>query len=446
MKRVFVQAACLMMILFLLCGCGASREPVTEPPVCYTVVYMVGDSLYTSQTVELGHYPAPVEAQVDGLEITGWLDESGVSAEPENIPVTQDLCYTAQAVPQLVRHMPYLQLDEGGFLNPDAPMTGQALQFALRALCREVAYPFLPEVPQTEKLTAAQLKSVLESLFEAGAVASAVTAADTEVVSRAQFAGIMNTLLGIDEAETFILGASAVLPADITAQRADAHILLEACMRHTPDPEGDTWQDMELPAGWEPGLHMENGWLYYVQPDGRLLRDGELGKLHFGSDGRYTSGDRELDELVAGVLKTILEENPELEGLDLLRKVYDHCHQDYKYIRKEGYDLGATGWEVADAKEMLQEGRGNCYNFAAIFWALAQGMGYDVQCLAGTCTGTDQPHGWVVLHYEDAYYFVDPEWQYAYTEREIFDKDMFMLTMDEVWWWTYRWDKTQFAG
>ena len=176
----------------------------------------------------------------------------------------------------------------------------------------------------------------------------------------------------------------------------------------------------------------------------RLGVDAQM--LHFGADGRYTSGDPELDVLVAETLNTIITENPELEGLDLLRKVFDHCYQDYKYLRKDAYDFGATGWEVADAKEMLQKGRGNCYNFAAIFWALAQGMGYDVQCLAGTCTGTDQPHGWVVLKYEAVYYFVDPEWQYAYTEREIYDKDMFMLTMDEVWWWTYRWDNTQFAG
>ena len=143
-------------------------------------------------------------------------------------------------------------------------------------------------------------------------------------------------------------------------------------------------------------------------------------------------------------LKKILEENPDLEGLELLRKVYDHCHQDYKYVRKKAYDFGATGWEMEDAKAMFSSGRGNCYGFAAIFWALAQGLGYDVQCLAGTCTGSYQPHGWVVMHYQGEHYFVDPEWQYAYTEREEYHKDMFMLTMDRVWWWTYRWDKTAF--
>lgn len=446
MKRLLLQALCLLMLICLLCACGTSREPVTEPPVCYTVVYMVGDSLYESQTVELGKYPVPVEVQIPGLEMSGWLDESGTAVEPENIPATADVCYTAQVTPLLSRHMPYLKLDENGFLNPDAPLTGEALLFALQSLCEEATYSFLPEPVIGEDVTAGELVRILDTFFEEERLHSLIAQDDLETVSRAQFAGYMHTLLGRADEETFILGASAVLPADITSQRPDAQILLEACMRHTPDPEGDTWQDVALPVGWEPGLHMEEGWLYYVQENGSLLRNGELGKLHFGTDGRYTSGDPELDELVAGILKAIMEENPELEGLELLRKVFDHCHQDYKYVRKDAYGLGATGWEVEDAKEMLSSGRGNCYNFAAAFWALAQGLGYDVQCLAGTCTGTDQPHGWVVLQHEGVSYFVDPEWQYAYTEREIFDHDMFMLTMDEIWYWTYRWDETQFSA
>ena len=446
MKRFLLQAVCLLMLICLLCACGASQEPVTEPPVYYTITYRVGNSLYETQTVEQGYYPAKVAPQIAGLEFLGWLDENGEPVEPEAMPVTADASYLAQVKPVLSRHMPYLALDENNFLNPDAPLTGSDLQFALQALCEEPGHPFLPELPADSEVMAEELRLLLETFFKETTINSLITVDGAEVISRAQFAGYMHTLLGTEETETFILAASAVMPADVTAQRSDAYILLEASMRHTPDPEGQTWQDLELPAGWEPGLHMEDGWLYYVQDDGKLLRDGDLEKLHFGADGRYTSGDPELDALVAGILKTIMEENPELEGLELLRKVYDHCHQDYKYLRKDAYLFGATGWEVEDAKEMIQKGRGNCYNFAAVFWALAKGMGYDVQCLSGTCTGTDQPHGWVVLKYEDVYYFVDPEWQYAYTEREVFDKDMFMLTMDEVWWWTYRWDKTQFAG
>ena len=443
MKHVLKIVPILLLIIVLLCACGEQPEIPVETN-SYTVSYLVGSQLHTTQTVTEGQCPAPVTVDVEGIAFTGWLDGSGNPVQPEQIPVTGNISYVAQADPLLTLHMPYLQMDEFGFLRPEDLLTAHELEDGLQALSLEAAWEFFPDMPATENVTGRQLKDVLSAFFAQTQVDAAVSCNDDEPVTRAMFAGCMHTLLGRDMNEPFVLSASAQIPQDVTALREDAYILLAASMRHTPDPEGQLWTDVELSTGWDPGFRMVDGWLYYVQPDGQLLRNGQLDKLHFGPDGRYTSGDAELDVMVADILKRIMEENPDLEGLDLLRKVYDHCHQDYKYIRKDAYGLGATGWEIEDAKEMFQNGRGNCYNFAAIFWALASGMGYDVQALAGTCTGTDQPHGWVGLTYEGERYFVDPEWQYAYTEREVFDKDMFMLTMDEVWWWTYRWDKTQF--
>ena len=444
MKRVWTLVPILILLLGLLCACGEPVEPPTEPAVYYTVSYLVGDSVYTSQTVEQGKCPEAVTVEIPGLEFTGWLDGSKNPVDPTQVSVNGNISYVAQGTPRLQRHMPYLQINEFGFLRPEDLLTVDELEFALQALSEEAAWPFLPTLPASANLTGQQLRGVLEVFFPQEQVSGTVTCADTDAVTRAMFATYMHTLLGREDTEAFILGAGTQIPQDVTALRTDKEALLEASLRHTTDDAGQHWSDLELLTGWDPGLHLVDGWLYYVQEDGQLLRDGQLNRLTFGPDGRYTSGDPELDTLVADILKRIVEENPDLEGLDLLRKVYDHCHQDYKYLRKSAYDFGATGWEVEDAKEMIQTGRGNCYNFAAIFWALASGMGYDVQALAGTCTGTDQPHGWVGLHYEGQRYFVDPEWQYAYTEREVFDKDMFMLTMDEVWWWTYKWDKSQF--
>lgn len=445
MKHFWKLLPVLLLVCILLCACGKPAEQPAEP-LSYTVSFLVGDEVYNTQTVQQGQCPASVLVEIPGLRFEGWQDAGGNPVQPETVAVQGNVSYTARGTAELCRHMPYLQVDEFGFLRPDELLTSGELEYALQALTEEAARPFLPYVEISDSISGSQLKEVLMAFYPADTVAATVDCADTDTVTRAMFAGYMHKLLGRDDDEKFVLGAGMEVPEDVTSLRSDVTVLLEACLRHTADPEGQQWSDLNVTTGWEPGLHLVDGWLFYVQPDGQLLRNGQLDDLQFGPDGRYTSGDPELDILVADVLCRIVEENPDLEGLDLLRKVFDHCHQDYKYVRKDAYLFGQTGWEIEDAKEMLMTGRGNCYNFAAIFWALAQGMGYDVQCLAGTCTGTDQPHGWVVLHYEDAYYFVDPEWQYAYTEREIFDKDMFMLTMDEVWWWTYRWDKTQFYG
>ncbi len=443
MKRIGMLVLLLLILGILLCACTGQEAPPTEP-LSYTVTYLVGGSVYTSQQVAEGQCPSAVAVEMEGLEFTGWADCNHNIVKPETVPVTGNISYVAQGSPRLTLHMPYLQLDEFGFLRPDELLTDHELEHALKALSKEAAWSFFPELPASFNLSGGQLRQVLTAFFPAEVVESAVSCADTEAVTRSMFACAMHTLLERDADEAFVLGASAELPKDVTANREDATALLEACMRHTPDPEGQRWSDISLPSGWDPGYMVMDGWLYFVLPDGQLLRNGTEGKHDFGPDGRYTCGDPELDALVADILKRIMEENPDLEGLDLLRKVYDHCHQDYKYLRKEAYYLGSTGWEVEDAKEMILTGRGNCYNFAAVFWALAKGLGYDVVALAGTCTGSDQAHGWVGLYYEGERYFVDPEWQYAYTEREIFDKDMFMLTMNEVWWWTYKWDKSQF--
>lgn len=444
MKHLWKALITVLLIALLLCAC--SEPDPTEPPApdTYTVTYLVNGLVHSTQAVEADKYPAPVSIAQEGLELTGWIDSNGQTVQPETVPVTGDLSYTAQLSPRLTLHMPYLQLDEFGFLRPDALLTGAELEYALKALSVEAAWAYFPELPAGDSLSGQQLKEALAAFFPEEQVSQAVSGTDADAVTRAKFAAVMQQLLGRESEEHFILGASAVLPKDVTSQHENIPALLEACMRHTADPEGQTWAEIPLSTGWEPGYMVLDGWLYYVQDDGMLLRDASRGKHYFGPDGRYTCGDAELDTLVAQILKTIMEENPDLEGLDLLRKVYDHCHQNYKYLRKEAYGLGATGWEIEDAKEMFQTGRGNCYNFAAIFWALAKGLGYDVVPLAGTCTGTTQPHGWVGLYYEGQRYFVDPEWQYAYTEREVFDKDMFMLTMDRVWWWSYKWDKSQF--
>jgi len=59
--------------------------------------------------------------------------------------------------------------------------------------------------------------------------------------------------------------------------------------------------------------------------------------------------------------------------------------------------------------------------------------------VSGTCTGTHQPHAWVIIAFDGEDYFFDPQWENNYHTREIYDKDMFMLSMDEIWYWTYQW-------
>ena len=198
--------------------------------------------------------------------------------------------------------------------------------------------------------------------------------------------------------------------------------------------------DFAEPAPFEPGFVNVTGYLYYVQENGYFLKNGDVGKLHFGDNGRYTSGDEALDGYVAAILDEVIKANSGKDRLGLLRAAYDHCIDGtYKYLKGNIYKKGHTGWEVKDAKSMFEKSRGNCYNFAAAFWALARGLGYEAYGLAGYVTTLVQPHGWVLIEIDGVDYFFDPElhYDYIYDKREV--KDMFMLAVEDADWWHYDW-------
>ena len=213
------------------------------------------------------------------------------------------------------------------------------------------------------------------------------------------------------------------------------------------DESGIVQLDMAEPAPYKPGFVNIDGWLFYVQENGHFLKDGDVGELHFGSNYRYTSGDEVLDGYVAKLIDGFIKENPKKDRLGLLRVAYDHCVTGgYQYLRRNIYKKGHTGWEIEDAKVMFESSRGNCYNFAAAFWALARGLGYEAYALAGYCTKSVQPHGWVQIEFDGEDYFFDPEWHYDYIHDKREVKDMFMISLEAADWWYYDWTPIKKGG
>ena len=213
------------------------------------------------------------------------------------------------------------------------------------------------------------------------------------------------------------------------------------------DESGIVQLDMAEPAPYKPGFVNIDGWLFYVQENGHFLKDGDVGELHFGSNYRYTSGDEVLDGYVAKLIDGFIKENPKKDRFALLRVAYDHCVTGgYQYLRRNIYKKGHTGWEIEDAKVMFESSRGNCYNFAAAFWALARGLGYEAYALAGNCTKSVQPHGWVQIEFDGEDYFFDPEWHYDYIHDKREVKDMFMISLEAADWWYYDWTPIKKGG
>lgn len=141
------------------------------------------------------------------------------------------------------------------------------------------------------------------------------------------------------------------------------------------------------------------------------LADG----LDFGPDGAYTSGDAELDRVVLETLSKIVTE--EMTQEEKLKAVFLYCAKEFKYLRRDYFDKGTTGWWHEPAYIILTTGKGNCYNYNAAFCALGRALGYSFDVISGTVGKNRAPHGWCfIVEGEDTIVY-DPELYMRHPER-----------------------------
>ena len=440
-KSLLVVILVVLLAACFLIRCETDLPEGSTPgaDASYKATFLLNGEIYAEQTVSSGDAPKAVTVALPGLHFQGWVDEAGNAVAPENHILTKDVTYTAVYTPELALHAPFLMTDDSGMLRPSDPLTADELSQALIALAEEAAHAYFPALPAgSEAISTEDLKAALSHFFLASNVEQAFSACG-DTASRAEFAVALCRLLDRTGSETVTVSDNAVYPVDVNVNTENYTLLLEASVAHTQSESGTAWADIDLPTDLEPGFNLIGGWLYYVQEDGHFLRDSKVGALRFESDGRYTCGDAELDRTVADILNTLSKENPDATRFEMLRLAYNYVRDSFTYLRRDPYNMGDTGWEIKDAKIMFESSRGNCYNFAAAFWSLARGLGYEARAVSGTCLQDKQPHAWVIMTFDGEDYFFDPQWENNYHTRDIYDKDMFMITMEAQTWWNYRW-------
>ena len=187
----------------------------------------------------------------------------------------------------------------------------------------------------------------------------------------------------------------------------------------TPPPDPEELARQQRLADAKDSFIWEDGFLEAIDDDGNLLTDCYIGVLHFGEDGRYTSGNEELDELTAEVVRENTDAS--MTRMEMLRAMYDYTMQHIRYVGLANYECswtpahGKDGWMPPMAAKTLKDGYGNCYCYAAVFAALARAVGYQAYAVGGVVSANEDPHGWVEIVDEDGNIWLnDPEIEYRY--------------------------------
>ena len=78
---------------------------------------------------------------------------------------------------------------------------------------------------------------------------------------------------------------------------------------------------------------------------------------------------------------------------------------------------------------MYSTGKGNCYCYAAAFWAAARQLGYDAKIVSGTYGQERAPHGWVEIYEDGIRYTYDVEIEMVSRARpDMKPQDLYAMT------------------
>ena len=295
-----------------------------------------------------------------------------------------------------------------------------------KALSREEMTGFLELL--ADSLSGAELERVkaLAADVRSGVLARDGIAGST--ISRGEFAIIMVRLSGREPNEAAIL-VGDYLPGDVDAESYAWLYIADAVTEGV----------MENPAE---GLYRVGGLLYGVGADGNLLRDTDYGVWTFGPDGKYTTGNAELDTCIRAALESCGADK--MSGEEALKAVYLHVKYDYEYLVTPAdmivEEMAATGWENERALRFFQNGGGTCYGFAAAFGLLARSLGERAYIVSAQVNQYYAPHGFVVIPENGVDWIYDVEMEATRMERHK-DLELFGIRNYGVYnyWYTPDW-------
>lgn len=451
-----------------------ASEPVeqvkADADVKHTVKFSAFDQDPIVMTVADGeNLFLPNGPEMPGYTFLAWRNADGTIEHDSSVRVYQDMEYRAEyAVAfknagQMEEHEAYMFLDENNMFHPNAALSrGELVTILYKMLnINSAGTGYFADITDESEYheAAATLKSlnliggerlhpedpvlygelfnILAKLFPEPADEHVFTNVQAEneyykgfclakekgwllddeldpyaEVTRKETARIINMLTGRKGAQHEDLSQTGTI-VDVSSDDAYFSDIAEAVIPHKCDPsaETETWTESEPVETLAAGRFFIGTDLHCIKENGDPCLNETVDGILFDENGIASTGDAELDAYVRQKLPELVD--PEtMSSEDMLRKIYDFVRDDSFYLRGAIYETGETGWEVEEAVKMLSTGKGNCYSYAATFWALTRAIGYDTVCYSGTIGTHSNPHGWTEIEFDGTPYIFDPTLEY----------------------------------
>ena len=128
--------------------------------------------------------------------------------------------------------------------------------------------------------------------------------------------------------------------------------------------------------------------------------------------GNILEPDTQIKKLVASILE--VSTNGSQTQSKQLEAAFNYTVNALTYERKLDVPIG--NWTESYATNALLSGKGNCYDYAAVFAYVAKGLGYESRVCAGkveSSLGGMTGHAWTEVKVGDKWYIFDTEMQDA---------------------------------
>ncbi len=402
-------------------GSTPLQVPEASPLPEYTVSFLNGSDVLFEASVPHGE-PLPVPTLPDGVtyRVLRWIDGNGNDLTSEGSAVYSDLSFRAVTRPLINENAAFLMPDTNGCLRPNDFITHEEAVFAINSLFLRSEDKLTADV-SADACTVGEFLAYADKAFEVSA-GFAPTDSD-RLLTRAEAADCIATLSGriIETPET------PCFYPDVSPN-SDLYDLLLCCSFP------GTISKEELFAEATDNFIWRNGYLYRLDDNANFITDSIYDGLQYDRNGRYTCGHEDLDAYVAEKIRTLTDASAPRK--DRLERLFNHVRDDYRYLVRNYYAPGATGWEIDEALTLKNTGMGNCYCYTGMFWALARGLGYNTVTYSGTMGIENQPHSWSEINLDGEVYICDPEIEMNYWYLHMY-VDTFWMTYPNAVGWGY---------